>query len=76
VKAHRFDPVSLVLGVLVIIVGITASSTRLGNLVNDRPDALVPALLLALGVVAVAVAARRSLQEVDGPGNDQYDRAE
>jgi hypothetical protein len=76
VKAHRFDPLSLVLGVLVIIAGIAATNTRLGNLINDRPDALLPALLLALGVVAVAVAARRSLQDVDGSGDDQYDRAE
>ena len=75
-KAHRLDPVSLVLGVLVIIAGVAATSTRLGNLINNRPDALVPALLLALGVVAVAVAARRSLQDVDGSGDDQYDRAE
>jgi len=76
VKAHRFDPVSLVLGIIVIAMGIAASSARLGNLVNDRPDALVPVLLLVLGVVAVAVATRRSLQDVDGSGDDQYDRAE
>ena len=75
-KAHRFDPVSLVLGIIVIATGIAASSARLGNLVNDRPDALVPVLLLVLGVVAVAVATRRSLQDVDGSGDDQYDRAE
>ena len=75
-KAHRFDPVSLVLGIIVIAMGIAASSARLGNLVNDRPDALVPVLLLVLGVVAVAVATRRSLQDVDGSGDDQYDRAE
>jgi hypothetical protein len=76
VKAHRFDPLSLVLGILVIVVGVAATSTRLGNLVNDRPDALLPGLLLALGVVVVAVATRRSLQDVDRPGDDQYDSAE
>jgi len=76
VKAHRFDPISLVLGIPVIVVGIAATNTRLGNLINDRPDALVPALMLTLGVVAVAVAARRSLQDVDRTGDDQYDRAE
>ena len=75
-KAHRFDPLSLVLGILVIVVGVAATSTRLGNLINDRPDALLPWLLLALGVVVVAVATGRSLQDVDRPSDDQYHSAE
>ena len=46
VKTHRFDPVSLALGIVAIILGIVAINSRLGNVVNDRPDALVPLLLL------------------------------
>ena len=75
-KTHRFDPVSLLLGIVVMVVGFAAMNSRLGNLINDRPDALVPLLLLGVGIVAVAVATRRSLQDVDRAGDDQYDSAE
>jgi hypothetical protein len=71
VKAHRFDPLSLLLGLVVVISGVAAINGRIGNLINDRPDALVPGVLLALGIVAIAVATRRSLQDVDRTGDDQ-----
>ena len=75
-KTHRFDPISLFFGILTIIVGFSAINSRLGRLVNDRPDALVPLLVLAAGVMAVIVATRRSLQDVDGASDDQHDSAE
>lgn len=75
-STHRFDPVSALFGVLAIVVGIAAVNGRLGNLINDRPDALIPLLVLTVGLLAVIVAARRSFQDVDGPGNDQHDGAE
>lgn len=75
-KTHGFDPLSLLFGIAAIILGIAAIGGRLGNLINDRPDALVPLLVLAAGVLAVMVAARRSLQDVDRAGDDQHDRAE
>lgn len=80
-NTHRLDPVSLLFGVIAIALGIAASNARLGNLVNDRPDALLPLLVLGVGLVTVAVATRRMvrgdlLQDVDGPGNDQHDSAE
>ena len=75
-NTHRFDPVSALFGVLTIIVGIAAVNGRLGNLINDRPDALIPLLVLAVGLLAVIVAARRSFQDVHRTGNDQHDRAE
>ncbi|MEY2443557.1 MAG: hypothetical protein QOC57_2273 [Ilumatobacteraceae bacterium] len=58
-KAHRFDPVSFVLGVFVIAIGIAASNARLGNLINNRPDALLPLLVLGAGLLTVGVATRR-----------------
>jgi uncharacterized membrane protein HdeD (DUF308 family) len=76
VKTHRFDPVSLVLGIAAIVVGIAAIDARLGNLVNDRPDALVPLLLLCIGIVAIAIATKRSLQDVDRASDNQYDGSE
>jgi hypothetical protein len=76
VKTHRFDPISLLFGVIAIIVGFAAVNGRLGNLINDRPDALIPLVVLGIGVVAIAVATRRSLQDVDGASDDQYDSAE
>jgi formate hydrogenlyase subunit 3/multisubunit Na+/H+ antiporter MnhD subunit len=76
VKTHRFDPISLFFGIITIVVGFAAINSRLGKLVNDRPDALVPLLLLAAGVVAVVVATRRSLQDVDGASDDQHDSAQ
>ncbi len=80
-NTHRLDPVSLLFGVIAIALGIAATNARLGNLVNDRPDALLPLLVLGVGLVTVAVATRRMvrgdlLQDVDGPGNDQHDSAE
>jgi hypothetical protein len=76
VKTHRFDPISLLFGVAAVVVGFAAINSRLGNLVNDRPDGLIPLLVLAVGALAVAVAGRRSIQDVDGAGDDQHDRAE
>jgi uncharacterized membrane protein HdeD (DUF308 family) len=76
VKTHRFDPVSLLFGIAAIVVGIAAINSRLGNLLNDRPDALVPLLLLGVGIVAIASATKRSLQDVDRASDDQYDRSE
>ncbi|MEP7112512.1 MAG: hypothetical protein ABI862_04540 [Ilumatobacteraceae bacterium] len=75
-KTHEFDLVSVVFGVVVIILGIAAIGGRLGNLINDRPDALVPLMVLAAGVLTVMVATRRSFQDVDRAGDDQHDRAE
>ncbi len=83
-KTHRLDLVSLLLGIAAIVGGIAAINGRLGNLVNDRPDSLIPLIVLGAGLVAVAVAAKRGLgergdlqlQEVDGAGNDQHHRAE
>ena len=59
VKTHRFDPVSLLLGIIVVVIGVAATNARLGNLVNDRPDGLIPLLCSASAVLAVAVATRR-----------------
>lgn len=64
-KKHRFDPVSLLLGIAAIVAGIAAISGRLGNLVNDRPDALVPLMVLGAGLVVVTVAAKRGLSQPD-----------
>jgi hypothetical protein len=60
-KTHRVDPVSLLLGIITVIAGIAANRARLGNLINDRPDALVPLVVLGVGLLAVAVATRRIL---------------
>ena len=76
-KTHRFDPISFVLGVITIFVGFAAVNSRLGNIINDRPDALLPLIVLAAGLMAVVIATRRSLQgadaslpDVDGAGDD------
>ena len=58
-KTHRIDPVSLLLGIIVVIAGIAAIGGRLGNLINDRPDALVPLIVLGVGLLTVVVATRR-----------------
>jgi 4-hydroxybenzoate polyprenyltransferase len=76
VKTHRLDLVSLLFGIVTVVIGFAAINSRLGNLLNDRPDALVPVLLLSVGVTAIAIATRRSFQDVDGTGDDQHDRAE
>lgn len=75
-RTHRIDPVSMLFGIVAVIVGIAAINGRLGTLINDRPDSLIPLLVLAIGVVAVVVATRRSLQDVDGASHDQHDGAE
>jgi len=76
VKTHRFDPISLLFGIAAVVIGFTAINARLGNLLNDRPDALLPLVLVGVGVLAMAVAARRSFQDVDGASDHQNDRAE
>jgi len=88
VKPHRFDPISLLFGIITVIAGFTAINSGLGRLVNDRPDALIPLIVLAVGLVAVVVGTRRSLpdrplhsadgslQDVDGASDDQHDSAE
>ncbi len=75
-KTHPFDPISMLLGIVTVVVGFVAINSRLGNFINDRPDALLPFAVLAFGVVAIAVATRRSLQDVHGAGDDQHDSAE
>jgi hypothetical protein len=75
-KTHRFDPVSMVFGIVAIIIGIAAINSRLGTVINDRPDALIPLVVLGIGVLVVAVAARRSLQDVDRASDHQHDSAE
>lgn len=80
-KSHPFDPISLVLGLITIAAAIAAVNNRLGNLINDRPDALVPALVLVGGLLAVVAATRRivrpsALEDVDGASDDQDDGAE
>lgn len=75
-KTHRFDPISLLFGIAAVIAGFAAINSRLGNVLNDRPDALIPLLVLGVGALAMAVAARRSFQDVDSARNDQHDRAE
>ncbi len=75
-KIHRFDPISLLFGIATVIVGVAAVRGRLGNLINNRPDALIPLLLLSAGLLAIGVAARRSFQDVDRASDDQYDSAQ
>jgi flagellar motor component MotA len=67
VKTHRLDLVSLVLGIGSIIAGIAATNGRLGNLINDRPNWLVPLIILGAGLLAIGVAARRGLHERQAP---------
>lgn len=75
-KIHGFDPISLLFGIVAIVFGFAAINGHLGNLIDDRPDSLIPLAVLAIGVVAIAVATRRSLQDVDRAGHDQHDSAE
>ena len=60
-NTHRFDPISLVLGLLAIAAGIGAANGSLVGVITKRPDTLVPLLLMVAGVVAIAMAARRSI---------------
>jgi hypothetical protein len=60
---HRLDLLSLLLGAAVIAVGIITSTDRLGALINDRPDSLVPVASLAAGAVLVFIALRRAVSE-------------
>jgi hypothetical protein len=81
VKSHSFDPISLVLGLITVAAAIAAVNNRLGNLINDRPDALLPLIVLVIGLLAVVTATRRILQpapleDVDGARDDQGDSAE
>ena len=64
-KTHRLDPVSLLFGIVTIAVAIAAINGRAGNLINSRPDALVPVIVLGIGLLAVVVAARRMLRGHD-----------
>ena len=75
-KTHRFDPISLLFGIAAVVVGFAAINSHLGNLINNRPDALIPLLVLGVGALAMAVAARRSFQDVDSASHDQHDRSE
>jgi hypothetical protein len=75
-KTHRLDPISLLFGIATVILGVAAVRGRLGNLINNRPDALIPLLLLGAGLLAIGVAARRSFQDVDRASDDQYDGAQ
>lgn len=75
-RTHRLDLVSLLFGLAAIVVGFAAINARLGNLLNDRPEALVPLLLLAAGISAIALATKRSFQDVDSASDDQHDSAE
>ena len=75
-KVHRFDLVSLMFGIVAIVLGIGAINGRLGNLINDRPDALLPLIALCAGLLAIIVATRRSFQDVHSAGDDQHDGAQ
>ena len=75
-KTHRLDLTSLLFGIATVVLGIAAIRGRLGNLINNRPDSLIPLLLLGVGLLAIGTAARRSFQDVDRPSDDQDDGAE
>ncbi|HEY4609022.1 MAG TPA: hypothetical protein VIH06_07450 [Ilumatobacteraceae bacterium] len=75
-RRHRFDLVSMLLGIAVVIIGISALDSRLGNLINDRPHTLIPLLLLGTGIVVIGIATRRSFQDVDRTGDHQHDGGE
>ena len=69
---HRFDFISFLLGIVVIALGAAAMNGRLGNLLNDRPDALIPLIVLGAGLAAIAVAARRGTsQRTAAPADDE-----
>ena len=60
-KTHRFDALSFLLGIATIVLGITTISGRLGTVLNDRPDSVIPMIVLGAGLVAIAVAAKRAI---------------
>ena len=64
---HRFDPVSLVLGLAVLGAGIAAVAGWLGELINE-PGAFVP---IALGLVGLALigSVRRPPARLDADGD-------
>jgi hypothetical protein len=64
---HRLDLLSLLLGAAVVAIGIITSTDRLGALINDRPDSLVPVASLAAGAVLVFIALRRAVSERTPP---------
>jgi divalent metal cation (Fe/Co/Zn/Cd) transporter len=76
VRRHRFDLISMLLGIAVVIVGIEAINSRLGNLINDRPHTLVPLVLLGAGIVVIGIATRRSFEDVHRSGDHQNDGGE
>ena len=81
-KRHPIDIVSLALGVITVVAAIAAVNNRLGNLINDRPDALLPTLVLVAGLLILTVTTRRvvraesAAEDVDGSGDDEGDRGE
>ncbi len=75
-KTHRLDLTSLLFGIATVVLGIGAIRGTLGNLINNRPDALIPLLLLGVGLVAIGTAARRSFQDVDRASDDQDEGAQ
>ena len=52
-KRHAFDPVSLVLGVVVLVVAIAALAGSLGELLNE-PAAAIPIAVALVGVALIA----------------------
>ena len=63
VKRHPLDPVSLVLGLLVVVVAIAALSGRLGELLNE-PAAVVPIAAGLAGLALIASVLRRPASDV------------
>ena len=71
-KSHPFDPVSFLFGIITVVAGIAAINGHIGNLINSRPDALVPLIVLGVGLLAVVVATRRMLRGHDEiPASDE-----
>jgi hypothetical protein len=62
-KAHRLDATSLVLGLLVAALGVTAWAGRLGELIN-HPAAAIPLIAALVGITLIA-SARRPARPVE-----------
>ena len=62
---HAFDPVSLVLGVVVLVVAIAALAGGLGELLNE-PGAAIPIAIALLGVALIG-SVRRGPTDVEAP---------